>query len=299
MAKETNKSMVQRIADKSGILSPKQLQLAMYIEKNYMSLAYITMTELASLADVSETTVVRFVSQLGYNGFPDFMAALRKEVDSTSKPKTSMDKFDLEHKKYTFPDDTCQAIFTLEMQVMRDTLSKIDTKKHQKAVDMIFDAPAIIILGCGANKCCSQALGFALQVIHPKVQIIEKLGLSEAAIINDMPEGTVCIAFTTPRYPKETQEILGIIKNKNFKIIGISNSILAPIVQYSDIFFQIPVKYVTFIDTNAAFMALIHSLTFGLHLKDKRKIKQRIEEYNRFTKEHNYYVEDSLELVDF
>ncbi|MEG1911475.1 MAG: hypothetical protein RR091_03210, partial [Cloacibacillus sp.] len=76
MAKETNKSMVQRIADKSGILSPKQLQLAMYIEKNYMSLAYITMTELASLADVSETTVVRFVSQLGYNGFPDFMAAL-------------------------------------------------------------------------------------------------------------------------------------------------------------------------------------------------------------------------------
>lgn len=298
MAKETNTSMLQRVAAKSENLSPKQLKLAQYIEKNYMSLAYITMTELASLADVSETTVVRFVSQLGYNGFPLFMAALRKEIDQAAKPK-SMDKFDLEHKKYVFPDDTCQAIFTLEMQVMRDTLAKIDTKKHQKAVDMIYDAPAVIILGCGANRCCTQALGFALQVIHPRVQLIEKLGLSEAATVNSMPEGTVCIVFTTPRYPRETQEMVDIIKKKGFKIIGISNSILAPIVPDCDIFFQIPVKYVTFIDTNAAFMALIHSLTFGLHLKDKRKIKQRIEDYNKFTREYNYYVEDSLELVDF
>lgn len=299
MAKEKKISIIQRIAEKSTELSPKQLQLAHHIEKNFMSLAYITMTELAAQANVSETTVVRFVAQLGFRGFPDFMNAIRKEIEQNTKPKASMDKFDLEHKKYVFPDDTCQAIFALEMQVMRSTLSKIDLTKHQEAVDMLFEAPAILIVGCGANKCCAEALGFALQVILPNVHIIESLGLSESAIIHNMPQGTVCVAFSTPRYPVETQKILEHLKERNFKTIGITNSIFSPIVAYCNILFQIPVKYVTFIDTNAAFMALIHSITFGLHLKDKKKIKQRIENYNTFAKQDNYYVEDSLELVDF
>ena len=297
--KKNNLPLLQRISENSKNFSPKQLLLAQYLEKNYKSLAYIRMTELARLANVSETTVVRFVSQLGYKGFPDFLSALRLAIESSYPQEKTLKRYDFEPQEYQFPRDCVKAIFTVEMQVLDETLSTIDMKEHQKAVDLIYTASAVIVLGCGANSCCSQAAAFPLQAIRPNVYIVEKFGLSEGALIRSLPEGSVCLAFTTPRYPKETQEIINALVEKRVKIIGVSDSILSPIASYCEVFFQIPIKYVTFIDTNAALMALIHSLAFSLQMKDKKKIKQAINEYNDFTRNQGFYINDQLDLVDF
>ena len=80
--------LLQRIEENIKNLSPNQLRLANYIEKNYASLAYITITDLALLAGVSETTVVRFVYQLGFSGFPAFKMELRKMIEKLSQPAT-------------------------------------------------------------------------------------------------------------------------------------------------------------------------------------------------------------------
>ena len=299
MAKKKQLSLLQRIGDNGAKFSPKQLKLAQYIEKNYSSLAYTTMTELARLTDVSETTVVRFVYQLGYGGFPEFMAALRATVEQAAQPTATMARYDMGQQEYSFPRDTAKAIFDVEMHVMQETLSLLNTGDLQRAIDAIYEAPAVVVLACGANTCCSQALGFALQAIRPDVHIIERAGLAEGSLIRALPDGAVCVAFTTPRYPTETQEILETLKDKGVHIIGVSDSMLSPLAPFSEIFFQIPVKYVTFIDTNAAFMALIHSLVLGLQIRDKKAAKKNIDGYNAFTVKQNFYVNDFLELVEF
>lgn len=299
MPENKNLNLLQRLGKYSDSLTPKQICLAEYIEKNYPSLAYITMTKLAHLADVSETTVVRLIYALGYSGFPEFKNALRMTIEQTATVASGMSRYELGSQKYKFPQDACKAIFDLEMQITQETFANIDMEEHQKAVDLIYSAPMVIVLGCGANSCCSQALGFALQVILKNVHIVEDLGLEEGALLRDVPEGTVCIAFSTPRYPRTTQEILEILKNNKAKIIGCSDSMLSPVVPFCDVFFQVPEKYVTFIDTNAAFMALIHSIVFALHFKDKAKFKKRIESYNEFTRKQKFYVKDFLELVEF
>lgn len=299
MPENNNLNLLQKIGKYSDSLTPKQIHLAKYIEQNYPSLAYTTMTKLAHLADVSETTVVRLIYALGYSGFPEFKNALRYMIEQSTPVINEMSRYELGKQKYKFPQDACKAIFDLEMQITQETFANINMEDHQKAVDLIYSAPMVIVLGCGANSCCSQALGFALQVILKNVHIVESLGLHEGALLRDIPEGTVCIAFSTPRYPRVTQEILEILKEKNAKIIGCSDSMLSPVVPFCDIFFQVPEKYVTFIDTNAAFMALIHSIVFALHFKDKGKVKKRIESYNEFTRKQKYYVKDFLELVEF
>lgn len=299
MIRKNKLSLLQRIRGNSDKFSPKQLKLAQYIEKNYKSLAYTTMTALAHLADVSETTVVRFVYQLEYSGFPEFMTALRAAIEQAPAIATTINPYNLESTEYQFPRDTVKAIFNLEMQVMEETLSLINLEEHQKAVDMIYSAPVVTILACGADTCASQALAFPLQAIRPNVHVIEKLGLSEGSLIRSLSEETVCVAFTTPRYPMVTQDALEELKNRKVRIIGVSDSILSPLAPYCEVFFQIPVKYVTFINTNAAFMALIHSFLFALQMKDKKLAKQGIDAYNTFTKKQNFYVKDFLDLVDF
>ena len=299
MSENKNLNLLQRIGKYSDSLTPKQILLAKYIEKNYLFLAYITMTKLARLADVSETTVVRLIYALGYIGFPEFKDNLRMTIEQISQTTNGMNRFEIGAPKYKFPEDACKAIFDLERQIIEETLAGLDLTEHDKAVDLLFHAPMVIIVGCGANSCCSQALGFGLEVILRNVHKIEGLGLSEGALLREIPEGTVCVAFSTPRYPRVTQEILEILKNKKARIIGCSDSMLSPIVPFCDIFFQIPEKYVTFIDTNAAYMALIHSIVFALHFKDRTKIKKQIDSYNEFTIKQNFYVKDFLDLVEF
>lgn len=290
--------MLQRIAANSGSLSPKQLKLAQYIEKNYTALAYVTMTELASRAGVSETTVVRFVSRLGYKGFPEFMTALRAELSTQQKAASQMKAFDISAGQYIFPRDICKAIFTMEMQVMTDTLANLNNDDFQRAIDMIYNAPKVLLVGCGANTCCIRAMHFALQVIKSDIYAAEKLGLAEESLIRSMRDNAVCVVFTTPRYPTETQKLIKIVGDNNIPIIGISNSLLSPIVPYCKVFLQVPEKYITYIDSNAPYMALIHALTFGVCLRNKKLAIKNTEKYNAFVRGTDYYVNKDEDLVE-
>ncbi|MDO5115530.1 MAG: MurR/RpiR family transcriptional regulator [Synergistaceae bacterium] len=298
MAKENTTKMLQRIAANNGDLSPKQLKLAQYIEKNYSSLAYVTMTKLASQAGVSETTVVRFVSQLGYKGFPEFMAALRAELNTQQKSAAQMMAFDIKEGQYSFPQDICKAIFAMEMQAMTDTLAGINSDDIQRAVEMIYNAPKVLIVGCGANVCCVRAMLFALQVIKSDIYSAERLGLPEESLIRSLKGDAVCVAFSTPRYPTETQKILKAVSDNNIPVIGLSNSLLSPIVPFCKLFLQVPDKYLAYIDCNAPYMALIHALSFGVCLKNKKLARKNTEKYNAFVRETDFYVNKDEELIE-
>ena len=263
-----------------------------------MDLAYTTLTQLAKLSEVSETTVVRFVSKLGYKGFPEFKDGLRDYIETSTAKKAKLRRFDIQDGNYEFPRDICKAIFALEAQVMQNTLTKMDMSDHEKAVNMLYEAPDVYVVGCGANTCCSQAMGFVLQVIRPNVHIIEHLDLPERSIIRSARKGSVAVVFTTPRYPSLTQKIANMLNNQGIAIIGVSDSLLSPIVPYCKIFFQIPEKYVAFTDTNAAYMALIHSFAFALNYKDKKKARAMIADYNDFVQNYDYYEHGDFELVE-
>lgn len=292
-----NETLLHRIASVVGDLSPKQKIVAKYIEENHTSLAYTTMTELSRMAGVSETSVVRFVYRLGYNGFPEFMAALRNDL-SEKKETPLMNGFAIEKENFVLPRDTCKAVFAMEMQAMTDTLTNMNDDDFHRAVAMISKAKEVFIAGCGANTCCTRAMEFAMQVIKPNVVSIENCDLAAAAKINAAGRNSVCIAFTTPRYPSETDKIVKLMKENAIPIIGVSNSILSPLRPFCEIFFQIPEKYVTYIDSNAAYMALIHAITFGVYQSDTAKAKQQVAKYNAFVRETEYYLNGSAELVD-
>ena len=298
MKKRNDVPLLQRIADNNGSFSPKQLVLAKFVEHKYAKLAYVTLKELANQARVSDTTVVRFVSSLGYSGFPEFMTALRQTINTAASANAQMSRFTIEHGKYKFPQDICRAIFGLEMQIMQETLAQIDPDRYQQAVDMLYNASEVFVVGCGANKCCADAMSFALQVIRKDVRLVEQLDLNEIALIKSASRKAVAVVFITPRYPSAAVRISKLMHERGVQIIGVTDSLLSPIVPYCDIFFQAPEKYLTFIDTNASYMALIHSLVYSLHFRDKAKSEDNIAEYATFTKEIEFYVNSETELVD-
>lgn len=299
---DSGKPLLQRIGERFEEFSPKQRILAKYVLDNYIDLAYATVAQLAHCAHVSETTVVRFVYCLGFESFADFMSELRDEIERAKATRAaSLNRYTFDQGSYEFPGDIMQAIFALEISVMEETLAKIPTDLFEKAVDKIMSASMLLIVGCKANKCQTQAAFFAFDVLRPHVRVIEEFNLSTKGLWESVPKNAACVIFSTPRYPRETQAILEGMKNCPVKpyVIGITDSVSSPIAQYSDLVLQIPEKFVTFIDTNAAYMSLIHAIAFGMYLKNPDYSKKRVEEYDSFARKYNFYVRDNLELIDF
>jgi DNA-binding MurR/RpiR family transcriptional regulator len=298
---EDKKGLSLRIGGQFDKFSPKHRILAKYILDHYLDLAYVTVTQLANCVGVSETTVIRFVYSIGYDGFPDFMKDLRGEIDRAKDARThGLDKHTFDRGTYNFPGDAMRAIFAMEMSVMEETLTKIPVELFEKAVDKINSSSMLIIAGCHANKCHTQAAYFAFNVIRPNVKLIEQMDLSAQGLFESIPKNTVCLVFSTPRYPRETQSLLDNMKDSSQKIftIGVTNSVSSAIAPYSDMILQVPEKYVTFIDSNAAYMALIHAMAFALYLKKPAYSRKRVEKYDAFVKKNNFYVRDYLDLID-
>ncbi|MDR1020669.1 MAG: MurR/RpiR family transcriptional regulator [Synergistaceae bacterium] len=301
MSNEKKKGLFLRIGERFDEFSPKHRILAKYILDHYLDLAYVTVTQLASCAGVSETTVIRFVYSIGNGGFPDFMRDLREEIDHAKDTRThGLDKHTFDRGAYNFPADAMRAIFTMEMSVMEETLTKIPVDLFEKAVDKINASSMLLIVGCNANKCHTQAAYFAFSVLRPNVRVVEQFDLSAQGLFESIPQNTVCLAFSTPRYPRETQLLLENMKDASQKIftIGVTDSVSSAIAPYSDMILQIPEKFVMFIDSNAAYVALIHAMAFALYLKKTSYSRKRIEKYDIFVKKNNFYVRDYLDLID-
>ena len=66
------------IVEQHHSLTPKGRILGNYISKNPRKAVFMTTKELANTCHVSEATVVRFVSQLGYKGYGAFQQAYRE-----------------------------------------------------------------------------------------------------------------------------------------------------------------------------------------------------------------------------
>ena len=76
----TQNELVQRLEDGYNKFSKGQKKLADFIREDYDKAAFMTAAKMGEEVGVSESTVVRFATHLGYKGYPDFQKALEAPV---------------------------------------------------------------------------------------------------------------------------------------------------------------------------------------------------------------------------
>ena len=77
-----NENVLQTIRAGMDTFSKGQKRIAAFILDNYDRAAFMTAARLGETASVSESTVVRFAAQLGYDGYPEMQKALQEMIRS-------------------------------------------------------------------------------------------------------------------------------------------------------------------------------------------------------------------------
>ena len=222
--------VVEKIKNKYDKLSKGQKLLADYIISNYDKAAFLTAAKLGALVGVSESTVVRFAMNLGYQGYPEFQRALEEMVRNKLN---SIQRMEVAYGRIS-QSQILSSVLQADADKIKLTLENIDEKAFETAIDILLNAKHIYVLGIRSCSPLANFLSFYLNMLFDNVQLIQTNSASE--IFEQMiriNEQDAIIGISFPRYSVRTLKAMEFANNRNAKVITLTDSIHSPMNLYS------------------------------------------------------------------
>jgi len=255
-------ALIEKLRQEIGMFTPRQRGLAEFILQNPECLAFLTITDLAKKVGVSEATITRFCSTLGYEGY----AHLCREVQETIQSELStVGRFQLvrtmgRHSVETPSPSAFDRVLSNEIDNLINLTKNIRTTDFYRCVDWMSEADRICIIGSMASSCLAHYFEYMLGKIFCRVDVLEGHGGKASTICNHLSPSSLVFLISFPRYPKATVELGQLAAQKGAKIVAITNSPVSPVVPLADMTFLIPIGIVSFVDAYAAPIAFINAL---------------------------------------
>ncbi|SDY86039.1 transcriptional regulator, RpiR family [Proteiniborus ethanoligenes] len=266
-------------------LSKGQKIIAEYIMSNYDKAAFMTASKLGEVVGVSESTVVRFATSLGFSGYPSLQSALQELIKNklTTVQRLSMSD------NYSNNEVGLKKILRTDMENIKATIDDMNVETFEKVVDSILEARRIYILGLRSSTALADYLGFYLGILVDDVKVV-KTGTSDVfEQILRVTKDDLVIGISYPRYSRRTLDVLKYVKGQQCKIVGITDSLVSPIANIADYTLIARSNMLSFVDSLVAPMSLINALIIAIGIREKDNIKKYFNELEIIWKEFNIY----------
>ena len=252
-----DKDVLAAIKAVAPTFSKGQRRIANYITENYDKAAFMTAGKLGKAAGVSESTVVRFAADLGYDGYP----AMRKALQELIKNRlTTVQRIEVARGMIA-GGDVLEMVLNSDVDKIRHTLEDIDRDAFSEAVDTITKAKTIYVVGLRSSSALASFMGFYLNLLFPDVRVVNQSAASEIyEQVLHISEGDVCIAISFPRYSRKTIMAMQFAKDKGATVIGITDSASSLVARIADIKLYARSEMVSFLDSLVAPLSLINAI---------------------------------------
>jgi len=260
------KDILTVIEEASHGFSKGQRVIAKYILENYDKAAFMTASKLGKTVNVSESTVVRFAAELGYDGYPEMRKALQDMIRNclTSVQRIEVARGLLENQ------DILTAVLTSDIEQIKITMEETNRADFQSAVDAIVNADHIYIFGLRSSAALASFMGFYFNLLFENVRVVNENSVSEVfEQILRIGENDVFIGLSFPRYSKRTIKAMRYAKDRGAKVVGITDNALSPIAKIADTALCARSDMVSFVDSLVAPLSLVNALIVATSAKAK------------------------------
>ena len=266
--------------------SKGQKRIARYILAHYDKAAYMTASRLGSIVEVSESTVVRFAIEIGFDGYPEMQRALQELIRTRL---TAVQRVDITN-NLIGDDDVLDRVLAADAEKIRRTLDEIDRKSFGEAVDKIVSARSIYIIGVRSSSTLAGFLNFNFRMILDNVKFVQTTSGSEMfeQIMNIGPED-VLIAISFPRYSKRIINAVEYATGAGADVISITDSRQSPIAAGADQLLLARSDMVSFVDSLVAPLSIINAIIVAVARKKPDDVRERLEKLEHIWDEYDVY----------
>lgn len=271
-------NVLQMIQSEQGSFSKGQKRIAQYILENYDKAAFMTAAKLGKSAQVSESTVVRFAAQLGYDGYPEMQKALqelvRGRLTSIQRIQASQEQMDSQ--------DILGSVMQRDMESIHTAIDGLDRGAFDSVVDTLMRAKHIYILGVRSSAYLAGYLHFYFHLIFPNVTLVQNMAGGEIfeQMVRIGPDDVI-VGISFPRYSKLAVSAVEFARSRGAEVVAITDSKMSPLYKVAGTSLLVRSDMISFVDSMAAPLSLLNALIVAVGQQKHEEVSGTFSEMER------------------
>ncbi len=286
------KDIMQFIRDEYDSLSKGHKKIASFILEQSEEAVFMTALEIGERLGVSESTVVRFASKLGLQGYPDLQAKLQmwmKEVIKQSNQFTLSKEVNKQ---------TIMQLLQADIDSISATLSEVSEQSFETAIQTILNAKHVYILGVRNSYPLASFLCFHLSLLRREVVLIDKSSSTEILEqLIHIDEEDVVIGISFPRYSLRTVKAMEFANDRGAKLISVTDDVFSPLNLYASIKLIAKSHFNGVTDSLVAAFSLLNVLVVSLYAKQPEKIVKTIKDLEEVWDTYQVHEHDEINMI--
>lgn len=280
------RNLLGEIQNRMSDFSKSQKLISTYILENYDKAAYMTASKLGATVKVSESTVVRYAIELGFDGYPEFQHSLQEIVRTKL---TSFQRMEVTN-SLIGDGDALTKVLMSDIDKIKRTVEDIDHEAFEAAVNSIVGAKNIYIIGIGSASVLASALNINLRMIFDNVRFIVASSATEIyEQIISIGKGDVMVAISFPRYSKKVVSAVNLAKKSGADVIALTDSAASPIASLADQNLFARSDMASFADSLVAPLSVINALVVEVSRRKQDELTVRLRQLEQIWEEYNVY----------
>lgn len=281
-----NQDFLTLLQEKTPDFSKGQRRIAQYITQAYDKAAFMTASRLGATVGVSESTVVRFAVDLGFDGYPSMQKAMQEMVLNRL---TSVQRIEVANDRLG-DQDIISMVVRSDIEKLRQTDETVNRSEFSNAVNAILKAKRVYIIGVRSVAPLANFLGYYLNYMFNNVHVISGMSTGEMfeKIVGVNSEDVV-IAFSFPRYSASTTKGARYCRSAGATVIGFTDSNLSPLGQCCDYVLLAKSDMVSLVDSLVAPLSLVNALIVAIASKREKELSRTFENLERIWDEYDVY----------
>lgn len=281
-----SKDILSRLQGEAHRFSKGQRAIARYITEAYDKAAFMTANLLGRTVGVSESTVVRFAVELGYDGYPAMQKAMQEMVVNRL---TSVQRIEVMGDRIG-NQDLLSMVIQSDMEKLRQTAEIVSRSDFANTVEAVLNARRVFILGVRSTAPLASFLGYYLDQMLDTVHVVTTSGTSAVfERIISVDDRDAVIAFSFPRYSTSTAQGAEFCRSKGARVIGITDSLNSPLGRNCDYVLLAKSDMISLVDSLTAPLSIVNALIVAIAARKERELQKKFSQLEHLWEKYNVY----------
>ena len=274
------------LQEKDGTFSKGQRRIARYITEAYDKAAFMTANRLGKTVGVSESTVVRFAVDLGFDGYPSMQKTLQEMIRNKL---TAIQRVEVS-KERIGNQDVMTMVMQSDIEKIRMTLDETDQVSFNQAVAAIANAKRIYVLGVRSASVLANFISFYFRFMFDNLVSVDTSSISEVfEQIVHISADDVFIGLSFPRYSKRTIKAMQYAKDQGAKVVAITDSKVSPLTKIADVSLLAKSDMASFVDSLVAPLSLVNALIVAISREKAVHLESSLNRLESIWEEYDVY----------
>ncbi len=282
-------NLLNEIKERMPEFSKSQRYLGEYILNHFEKASFMTAAKLGQAVNVSESTVVRFANEMGFEGYPEMQRALQ---NFSRNRLTTLQRLDITSDRLG-DGNVLKNILSQDIERIKSTSEAISEESFNEVVEKICNARKIYIYGAMSSNIIASFLDNYFQLIFDNVHYVQPSNI--CAVYEQlirMSSEDVFIAISFPRYSQNTLKATEFAKETGAEIIAMTDSESSPLCPLADKLLLAKSDMASFADSLVAPLSVANALIVALGIKKQAELESKFARLEEMWSELEVYKRD-------